>query len=84
MHSIISKDGSYVALHNGDFSGAVSIRKLDIAKDVVVYDRSKQLNWDEVTVPATFLFQVVADAVRTVKIGEIEQQTPEQILGITR
>jgi hypothetical protein len=94
MHSFKSESTPITFHHNGDFSGDAI---LVIPNGMVTYDGIKvgelpQRLRDGITVrpgqsveleiPMQALLELVAEAVRSQRISEIEQATPEQLLGV--
>ena len=59
--------GGYNAVHHGDYAGYI----------VITHDGK-----DVATIPSEGLFKLVADAVRSHKIAELEDASPAEILSI--
>lgn len=78
MHTTRSHKG-WVFLHNGDFSGNVQLRKIDPNTDEVEEKDNRHV---EVEVPSEVLIHFAAEVVRSRRMSDLEQATPEQILDL--
>jgi hypothetical protein len=73
--------------HNGDYSGNVLINlEADRVEEVVSADSQMARHGKaiaEVTIPFEVLAKLVADAIRSAKVGALEDADYKKILGIT-
>jgi hydroxymethylglutaryl-CoA reductase len=70
MHTTVLHD-SWIAIHNGDFSGNVTLRKFDELCEKVIA---------EIEVPVTVIEELVAEKIRGERIAELEQATTAELL----